>query len=145
MQADLVAMRRELHAHPELNFVEYKTSQFAAEKLTALGFSVRQVGGKTGLVADFGSGSTTIAIRCDMDGLPIAELNRTTYASQNAGVMHACGHDAHLACTLGAAGILSQSQLPGKIMERRLLRLIINPAMIAKAKLVPAQCLKRGL
>jgi metal-dependent amidase/aminoacylase/carboxypeptidase family protein len=92
MQADLVAMRRELHAHPELNFVEHKTSQFAAEKLIALGFTVRQIGGKTGLVADFGSGSSTIAIRCDMDGLPIAELNRTNYVSQNAGVMHAWGN-----------------------------------------------------
>ncbi len=138
MQADLVAMRRELHAHPELNFVEYKTSQFAAEKLTALGFTVRQVGGKTGLVADFGSGSTTIAIRCDMDGLPIAELNRTTYTSQNAGVMHACGHDAHLACTLGAAAILSQSQLPGKI------RIIIQPGDDCEGKVGASTMLEAG-
>jgi len=138
MQADLVAMRRELHAHPELNFVEYKTSQFAAEKLTALGFTVRQVGGKTGLVADFGSGSTTIAIRCDMDGLPIAELNRTAYASQNAGVMHACGHDAHLACTLGAAAILSQSQLPGKI------RIIIQPGDDYEGKVGASTMLEEG-
>ncbi|PPD29877.1 MAG: hypothetical protein CTY21_12595, partial [Methylomonas sp.] len=138
MQADLVAMRRELHAHPELNFVEYKTSQFAAEKLTSLGFTVRQVGGKTGLVADFGSGSTTIAIRCDMDGLPIAELNRTTYTSQNAGVMHACGHDAHLACTLGAAAILSQSQLPGKI------RIIIQPGDDCEGKVGASTMLEAG-
>jgi amidohydrolase len=138
MQADLVAMRRELHAHPELNFVEYKTSEFAAEKLTALGFTVRQIGGKTGLVADFGSGSTTIAIRCDMDGLPIAELNRTTYASQNPGVMHACGHDAHLACTLGAAAILSQSQLPGKI------RIIIQPGDDCEGKVGASTMLEAG-
>lgn len=138
MQADLVAVRRELHAHPELNFVEHKTSQFAAEKLTALGFTVRQIGGKTGLVADFGSGNSTIAIRCDMDGLPIAELNRTTYASQTAGVMHACGHDAHLACTLGAASILSQSQLPGKI------RIIIQPGDDCEGKVGASTMLEAG-
>ncbi len=138
MQADLVAMRRQLHAHPELNFVEYKTSQFAAEKLTAMGFTVRQIGGNTGLVADFGSGSTNIAIRCDMDGLPIAEQNRTTYASQNPGVMHACGHDAHLACTLGAAAILSQSQLPGKI------RIIIQPGDDCEGKVGASTMLEAG-
>ena len=128
MQADLVSMRRHLHAHPELNFAEFNTSQYAAEKLTALGFTVRQIGGKTGLVADLGSGEKTIAIRCDMDGLPIAELNRTAFTSQTAGVMHACGHDAHLACTIGAAAILSQAELPGR------LRIIIQPGDDAEGK-----------
>ncbi len=137
MQAQLVSMRRHLHAHPELNFVEYKTSQYAAEKLTALGFSVRQIGGPTGLVADFGSGKT-IAIRCDMDGLPISELNRTTFASQTTGVMHACGHDAHLACTLGAAAILSQSQLPGRI------RIIIQPGDDADGKVGASTMIEAG-
>ena len=137
MQAELVSMRRHLHAHPELNFVEYKTSQYAAEKLTALGFSVRQIGGPTGLVADFGSGKT-IAIRCDMDGLPISELNRTTFASQTTGVMHACGHDAHLACTLGAAAILSQSKLPGRI------RIIIQPGDDADGKVGASTMLEAG-
>lgn len=128
MQADLVAMRRHLHAHPELNFAEFNTSKFAAEKLTALGFSVQQMGGQTGLVADFGSGSKTIAIRCDMDGLPISELNRTAFTSQNPGAMHACGHDAHLACTIAAATILCQQPLPGK------LRIIIQPGDDADGK-----------
>jgi len=100
MQEDLVSMRRHLHAHPELNFVEHQTSKFAADKLTALGFSVRSVGGETGLVADLGSGHNTVAIRCDMDALPIAELNRSVFTSKNPGVMHACGHDAHLAVVL---------------------------------------------
>jgi amidohydrolase len=138
MQAELVSMRRHLHAHPELNFVEYHTSQYAAEKLTALGFTVRQIGGPTGLVADFGSGETTIAIRCDMDGLPISELNRTTFASQTAGVMHACGHDAHLACTLGAAAILSQSQVPGRI------RIIIQPGDDADGKVGASTMIEAG-
>lgn len=138
MQADLIAVRRELHAHPELNFVEYKTSQFAAKKLTELGFTVRQVGGKTGLIADFGSGSSTIAIRCDMDGLPLTELNRTSYTSQNAGVMHACGHDAHLACTLGAAAILSQSKLPG------IIRIIIQPGDDSEGKVGASTMLEAG-
>ena len=138
MQAELVSMRRYLHANPELNFVEYKTSKYAAEKLTALGFSVRQIGGETGLVAEFGSGKTTIAIRCDMDGLPISELNRTTFASQTAGVMHACGHDAHLACTLGAAAILSQSKLSGRI------RIIIQPGDNADGKVGATTMLEAG-
>lgn len=138
MQAELVSMRRHLHAHPELNFVEYKTSQYAAEKLTSLGFSVRQIGGKTGLVADFGSGGTTIAIRCDMDGLPIVELNRTPFASQTAGIMHACGHDAHLACTLGAAAILTQCKLPGR------LRIIVQPGDDAEGKVGASTMIEAG-
>lgn len=137
MQAELVSMRRHLHAHPELNFVEYQTSQYAAEKLTKLGFTVRQIGGPTGLVADFGSGKT-IAIRCDMDGLPISELNRTAFASQTVGVMHACGHDAHLACTLGAAAILSQSQVPGRI------RIIIQPGDDADGKVGASTMIEAG-
>lgn len=121
IQEDLVSMRRHLHANPELNFVEYETSKYAAEKLTALGFSVRSLGGETGLVADFGEGDKTVAIRCDMDALAIGELNRSVYASKKQNVMHACGHDAHLAVTLGVAQLISQSSLPGR------LRIIVQP------------------
>jgi amidohydrolase len=121
IQEDLVSMRRHLHAHPELNFVEYETSKFAAEKLRGLGFNVRAIGGETGLVADFGEGEKVVAIRCDMDALPIGELNRSVYASRNPGVMHACGHDAHLAVALGVAQLLVKEDLPGR------LRIIVQP------------------
>jgi len=121
IQKDLVAMRRHLHAHPELNFVEYETSRYASEKLENLGFVVRAAGGQTGIVADLGQGNKTVAIRCDMDALPISELNRSVYASKNAGVMHACGHDAHLAVALGVAQILSNCDFPGR------LRIIVQP------------------
>jgi amidohydrolase len=121
IQEDLVSMRRHLHAHPELNFVEYETSKFAAEKLRGLGFNVRSMGGETGLVADFGEGDKMVAIRCDMDALPIGELNRSVYASRNPGVMHACGHDAHLAVALGVARLLVKVDLPGR------LRIIVQP------------------
>jgi amidohydrolase len=128
IQDELVQMRRHLHKHPELNFVEYETSKFATEKLQALGFAVSSKGGKTGLVADIGQGKTTIAIRCDMDALPIGELNRSVFTSKNEGVMHACGHDAHLACTLGAAQLLSKMDLPGR------LRIIVQPGDDANGK-----------
>ncbi len=121
IQEDLVSMRRHLHAHPELNFVEYETSKYAADKLTGLGFSVRSLGGETGLVADFGEGDRTVAIRCDMDALPIGELNRSVYASKNQNVMHACGHDAHLAVTLGVAQLIAKSTPAGR------LRIIVQP------------------
>jgi amidohydrolase len=120
LQEELVAIRRQLHAHPELSFCEYETSRFAQEKLSSLGFTVQSGIGKTGMIAEIGSGKT-IAIRCDMDALPITELNRSMYASKIAGVMHACGHDAHVACMIGAATLLSQMDLPGRI------RIILQP------------------
>lgn len=125
MQDELVSFRRHLHAHPELSFCEYETARFVAEKLIALGFDVQTEIGKTGIIAERGLG-TTIAIRCDMDALPIVELNRSVFASKVPGIMHACGHDAHVACTLGAAKLLSQLNLPGRV------RIIFQPGEEAK-------------
>ncbi len=121
IQEQLVSIRRHLHIYPELNFAEYETSKFAAEKLTEMGFEVRAQGGNTGLVADLGQGDITVAIRCDMDAMPIAELNRAVFTSQKPGVMHACGHDANLTCALGAAKLLSEMDLKGRI------RIIVQP------------------
>src|SRR6185437_2099559 len=98
LQPELVELRRHIHAHPELSFKEHETGKLVAEKLKALGFDVKTGVGKTGVVADKGSGKRTIAIRADMDGLPVLEANKVSYKSQNEGVMHACGHDAHIAC-----------------------------------------------
>jgi len=121
LQDEIVNLRRQIHARPELSFEEHDTSSLAADRLSALGYSVKRGVGKTGVVADRGSG-ITVAIRADMDGLPIEETTGTPYQSQNRGVMHACGHDAHVSCALAAAKLLAAEKLPGRV------RLLMQPA-----------------
>jgi amidohydrolase len=123
LQGEIVDLRRHLHSEPELSFQETKTAQLAAEKLTALGFKVKRNVGKTGLFGDIGKG-TCIAIRADMDGLPIEETLPASYRSKNHGVMHACGHDAHVSIALAAAKILSggAGELKGAV------RMLMQPA-----------------
>ena len=119
----LIDYRHDFHQHPEVGFHEFRTSVKVAEVLTSLGCQVRQKVGKTGVVAELGQGMPIVAIRADMDALPLQEENKTTYASQNPGVMHACGHDAHTAILLGVAELLSrEEQLPGTV------RLLFQPA-----------------
>lgn len=107
--------RREFHMHPELGFEEKWTSEKIAVTLEGLGFRVRRGVGKTGIVGEFGDGKPVIGIRADMDALPIQEENDVEYASQVSGVMHACGHDAHMAIALGVATILKDEKFPGTI------------------------------
>jgi len=105
-----VANRRHLHTHPELSFEEVETQRYIAGRLGELGIPYRQIAG-TGLVAEIrgGQGSgPTIALRADIDALPITEANEVTYKSRNAGVMHACGHDVHTSSLLGTASILQE-------------------------------------
>ena len=106
----LIDYRHDFHQHPEVGFHEFRTSAKVAEVLTSLGCQVRQKVGKTGVVAELGQGMPIVAIRADMDALPLQEENKTTYASQNPGVMHACGHDAHTAILLGVAELLSREE-----------------------------------
>jgi amidohydrolase len=80
-----------------------------------MGYRVRRGVGKTGVVAEIGEGGKVIAIRADMDALPILEQNEFEYVSQNEGMMHACGHDSHTAMALGAALLLSKEKLPGRV------------------------------
>jgi amidohydrolase len=108
--AELVATRRDLHAHPELGFEERRTASLVAERLAALGYQVKTGVGKTGVVgvlrgaAAGGSGpERTVLLRADMDALPIHEANGVAYRSTAPGVMHACGHDAHVAIGLAVA------------------------------------------
>ncbi len=107
---DVVRLRREFHEHPELSFQETRTSGRIAEMLEALGLEVRKNVATTGVVGLLrGSGrGATIALRADMDALPIEEATGLPYASKNTGVMHACNHDGHMAMLLGAAMILSE-------------------------------------
>ncbi|MBC6696985.1 M20 metallopeptidase family protein [Hymenobacter puniceus] len=106
--ADTVALRHHLHAHPELSFEEHNTVAFVTEQLRQLGLQPQPIA-KTGVVALIegrNPASRTVALRADMDALPITEQNEVPYKSQNPGVMHACGHDVHTSSLLGAARIL---------------------------------------
>ena len=108
---ETVVNRRHLHANPELSFEEYNTSAFVAEKLSALGIPFEKKA-NTGLTAllkgEKGGPEKVIALRADMDALPILEANSVEYKSKNDGVMHACGHDVHTSSLLGTAKILSK-------------------------------------
>ena len=122
MQQQLIKWRRDFHMHPELGFQETRTSAIVANTLENLGYRVRRNVGSTGVVADLGSGEPMIAIRADMDALPIQETNDVPYVSQNPGVMHACGHDAHTAMALGTATLLAEEKFPGTV------RFLFQPA-----------------
>ncbi len=123
---DIIAIRRHLHANPELSFEEHKTSAFIASKLKEYGIPFKTGFVKTGIVATIegkNSGKKTIALRADMDALPIDEKNDVPYRSKNKGIMHACGHDVHSASLLGVARILQscKNEFEGTI------RLIFQP------------------
>ncbi len=111
MLPDIIEIRRSLHAHPELSYHEKNTADMISAWLTERGISHRKnVGGYgiAGLIEGKNPGKRVIALRADMDALPVSEENRAEYKSQNPGVMHACGHDVHMACLLGAATILNE-------------------------------------
>lgn len=114
-----VQLRRDFHAHPEIGFQEVRTAGVVARELTGLGLEVMTGVAKTGVVAilDGGKPGTTILARFDMDALPIVEQTGADYASKNPGIMHACGHDAHVAIGLTVAKILTENRerLHGKV------------------------------
>jgi amidohydrolase len=122
IQEQIIAWRRAIHRHPELGFDLIQTAALVSSALSAMGYHVQNGIGKTGVVAHLGSNGPVIAIRADMDALPIQEANSVDYASQIPGCMHACGHDAHTAMLLGAAVLLSKESFPGQV------RLIFQPS-----------------
>ncbi|HEV2831813.1 MAG TPA: M20 family metallopeptidase [Hanamia sp.] len=107
---EFIEIRRYLHAHPELSYQEFETSKYVQAKLREYGidFEVMATTGVIGIVRGKNPEKRIIALRADMDALPIAEQNELDYCSKNEGVMHACGHDVHTTCLLGAAKILSE-------------------------------------
>ena len=108
---EVIDLRRHLHSHPELSFKEFQTAAFVAEKLKAIGITEIESKATTGwsaLIKGKNPEKKVVALRADMDALPIIEANDVPYKSQNQGVMHACGHDAHTASLLGAAKILHE-------------------------------------
>ena len=126
LQPQLVTWRRGFHQRPELGFKEHLTAQFIAEKLQEWGIEHETGVANTGIVATIDSGVSglVLAIRADMDALPIQEENEVSYRSQHDGQMHACGHDGHTAIALGTAYYLSQHRqnFTGKV------KIIFQPA-----------------
>lgn len=112
---ELIEWRRDFHQHPETGFDVFRTAGIVADELEKMGYRVTRGVGKTGVVAEIGEGGKLVAIRADMDALPIFEQNETEYVSLNEGKMHACGHDSHTAMALGAAKILAKEKLNGRI------------------------------
>lgn len=125
---ELTRLRRDFHSNPELGFQEVRTAALVADTLNKIGaIDVRTGVGITGVVGDMGKNEgPTIAIRADMDALPIHEQNEVAYRSQNDGVMHACGHDAHTAMLLGAAQLLRQDMLENEWMGN--IRFLFQPS-----------------
>lgn len=107
---EFIQIRRHIHANPELSYQEYETSKFVQQKLSEFGipFEIKATTGVVGLIKGKNPDSRVIALRADMDALPIKEENDIPYKSKIDGVMHACGHDVHTTCLLGAAKILSE-------------------------------------
>jgi len=122
LQEQLTWWRRDIHQNPELGFRETRTASLVAGVLRSLGYRVRTEVGRTGVVGERGGGHPVVAIRADMDALPIQEENDVPYASCVPGAMHACGHDAHTAILMGVATLLAEEPFPGTV------RLLFQPA-----------------
>ena len=123
--AELIGVRRNIHAHPELGRSEFETSAFVADRLTAAGLAPRLLSAGTGVMCDIGTGSgPVVALRADLDALPLLDDKDVPYRSVTPGVCHACGHDVHTTVVLGTALFLAQQgrALPGRV------RVIFQPA-----------------
>ncbi len=109
---ELIEIRRCIHANPELSYKEFETSRLVQEQLNALHipFEIKATTGVIGILKGKNPDKRVIALRADMDALPIVEENNVPYKSKNEGVMHACGHDAHTTCLIGAAKILNDTK-----------------------------------
>jgi amidohydrolase len=124
--SEIIGIRRDIHMYPEQGFDVYRTAALVAEKLNQWGIHVREKVGKTGVVGDLEGNhpGPTIALRADMDALPIQETGNVPYKSKNDGLMHACGHDGHTAILLGVAKVLSHKK---ELLQGRL-RFIFQPS-----------------
>ena len=123
---ELVAFRRDVHAHPELSWAEVRTTRLVRERLTAAGLDPQGLPGGTGVICDVGEGDSAIALRADLDALPIVDGKTVDYASSVPGVCHACGHDVHTTAVLGAGLVLADLAREGRLAGR--VRLVFQPA-----------------
>ncbi|MCD4535805.1 amidohydrolase [Nocardioides sp. cx-169] len=123
--AELIELRRDLHAHPELSWEETRTTDIVAAKVEAAGWRVSRLT-RTGIVAEIGHGERVVALRADMDALPVKDVTGDPWASTVPGVAHACGHDVHTTALIGAAqalgAVADTGLLPGRV------RLLFQPA-----------------
>jgi amidohydrolase len=123
---DVVALRRDLHAHPEIAFSEQRTTNVIVEQLESAGLTPKVLPGGTGAVCDIGTSGPIVALRADIDALPIADLKNVPYRSTVDGLCHGCGHDAHTAILLAAAEQLAAERFETERSGR--IRLIFQPA-----------------
>ncbi len=123
---ELIALRRDLHAHPELSWAEARTTNVLRQRLEAAGLEPRVLPGGTGLVCDVGSGERLVGLRADIDALPILDAKSVDYRSTVPGVCHACGHDMHATMVLGAGLVLADLARDGLLRGR--VRLVMQPA-----------------
>ncbi|HEY0617345.1 MAG TPA: amidohydrolase [Kribbella sp.] len=123
---EIVAVRRDLHAHPELGWHEVRTTELIRQRLVAAGLSPQVLPTGTGMICDIGSGDTCVALRADIDALPVPDGVDSPFRSTQEGVAHACGHDVHTAALLGAAIVLARMADDGLLTRR--VRLIFQPA-----------------
>ncbi len=127
-EPELIGMRRHFHQHPELSFQEQRTAAEVATRVADLGYRVQKNIGLTGVVAELDNGAgPCVALRADMDALPIQEANDVEYRSSNPGVMHACGHDAHMSMLIGAARLLMDMRTRSELPPGRI-RLLFQPS-----------------
>ncbi len=122
---ELIDFRRDLHAHPELSWAEVRTTDLVGARLADVGFVVRRLP-RAGLIADLGSSGPVVALRADLDALPVEDRSGDPWASTTPGVAHACGHDVHTTCLLGAGLALAEVQQRGLLHGR--VRLLFQPA-----------------
>ncbi|WP_405055901.1 amidohydrolase [Kribbella sp. NBC_01505] len=126
VREEAIAVRRDLHAHPELGWHEVRTTDLLVRRLTAAGLSPQVLPTGTGLICDIGSGDTCIALRADIDALPVPDAVDAPWRSTVEGAAHACGHDVHTAALLGAGLVLAKMAQEGVLRHR--VRLIFQPA-----------------
>lgn len=124
-ETDLLAFRRDLHAHPELSWQESRTTELVAQRLEALGLRVRRLP-RSGLIAEVGEGGSVVALRGDLDALPVQDLTADPWVSTVPGVSHACGHDVHTTALLGAGMAMAAVRDAGLLTGR--VRLLFQPA-----------------
>ena len=122
---ELIELRRDLHAHPELSWAETRTTRIVAERLTEAGLAVTRMD-STGLIADLGDTGPLVALRADLDALPVDDITEDPWASRTPGVAHACGHDVHTAGLVGAALALAETHARGLLPGR--VRFFFQPA-----------------
>ncbi|WP_432946226.1 amidohydrolase [Kribbella sp. CA-253562] len=126
VREEAISVRRDLHAHPELGWHEVRTTELIKQRLTAAGLSPQVLPTGTGLICDIGSGDTCVALRADIDALPVPDGVDNPWRSTSDGVAHACGHDIHTSALIGAAVVLAGMARDG-LLDRRV-RLIFQPA-----------------